>query len=166
MPIRDGLLMEFDSEMANTRKELERIPEEKLDWTPHAKSATMGWLAQHVAFLPGWAAFTMNTESIDVAAIERPPKLTSRQAILELFDKSVADGREAISKATDEQFMMPWSLCMGEKTFFTMPRIAVIRSLCFNHLIHHRAQLGVYLRLNDIPLPPMYGPTADEEYSG
>ncbi len=166
MPINQALLGEFDQEMANTRKTLERVPEDKFSWKPHAKSGTMIWLAGHVAHLPGWAKETLERDSLDVAPPGQPaaqpevPK--SRKELLELFDRSVAAGRAALSKASDEHLTKPWTLLAGGKTVFTMPRIVVFRSFVMNHLIHHRAQLGVYLRLNDIAVPAIYGPSADE----
>ena len=161
MAISDALLPEFDHEMANTRKTLERVPEGKFDWKPHVKSATMGWLATHLAMLPGWAVMTMRSGSFDVGtpgAAAGPPSHNA----LELFDKNVAEARAAITAAKDEQFLEPWSLLNNGQTIFTMPKVAVLRSFVMNHLIHHRAQLGVYLRLNDIPVPSIYGPSADE----
>jgi uncharacterized damage-inducible protein DinB len=164
MPISAALLPELDKEMANTRKLLERVPEDKLGWQPHQKSMTMERLARHVAQLPGWAVEIIGRDSLDIAQPEafQSETLKSRDELLATFDKSVAAGRAAIAGAGDEHLMKPWSLVMGEKTIFTMPRIAVLRGMMMNHLIHHRAQLGVYLRLNDVPVPGMYGPSADE----
>ena len=170
MPMNQALLGEFDHEMANTRKTLERVPEDKFGWKPHAKSGTMIWLAGHVAQLPGWGKETFERDSLDIAPAgqtpvpPKPPK--SRKELLELFDRCVVAGRAALAKATDEQMMKPWSLLSGGETVFTMPRIAVFRGFVMNHLIHHRAQLGVYLRLNDVPIPAIYGPSADEQSFG
>ncbi|HVP47623.1 MAG TPA: DinB family protein [Bryobacteraceae bacterium] len=166
MAISQALLPEFDHEMSNTRKTLERIPENDLAWKPHPKSMTLGRLAGHVAEMPGWAVPTIAQDSLDIAPAGTPrPQGTvaqSRQHVLELFDKNVKDARAAIAAASDEQLMKPWSLLVGGKTIFTMPKIAVLRSMVMNHTIHHRAQLGVYLRLNNIPVPSIYGPSADE----
>ncbi len=166
MPINQGLLGEFDQEMANTRKTLERVPEDKFGWKPHPKSGTMIWLAGHVAQIPGWAKETMERDSLDIAPPGQPPAQPeiprSRKDLLERFDRGVAAGRAALSSASDDHLMKPWSLLSGGKTIFTMPRIVVFRGFVMNHLIHHRAQLGVYLRLNDIPVPAIYGPSADE----
>ncbi len=166
MPINQGLLGEFDQEMANTRKTLERVPEDKFGWKPHAKSGTMIWLAGHVAQIPGWAKETMERDSLDIAPPGQPPAQPeiprSRKELLERFDRSVAAGRAALLNASDDHLMKPWSLLSGGKTIFTMPRLVVFRGFVMNHLIHHRAQLGVYLRLNDIPVPAIYGPSADE----
>jgi uncharacterized damage-inducible protein DinB len=166
MPISQMLLPEFDKEMTTTRMTLERVPEDKFGWKPHEKSMTMLRLAGHIADMPSWASFTINQDSLDVAPVGAPPyeapKLQSRKDILDLFDKNVASARAAIEKASDENLGKPWSLLMGGKNIFTMPRAAVLRSMVMNHIIHHRAQLGVYLRLNDIPVPASYGPSADE----
>ena len=170
MAIRDSILPEFDHEVANTRKVLERVPEGKADFKPHPKSMALDRLAGHVAELPGWAKETMLQDSIDVNPPGNPPpaqnaalKMTSRKQLLEEFDKRVAAGRAAIAGASDETFMKPWSLIAGGKTIFTLPKIAVLRGFVMNHMIHHRAQLGVYLRLNDVPVPSIYGPSADEQ---
>ena len=166
MAIRDGLLPEFDQEMANTRKSLERVPDDKLSWKPHPKSGAMGWLAGHVAQLPSWAGIAIAQDSLDLEPGGKPPTPPllpkSRQEILDMFDKHVAAGRAAIAGASDEHLMKPWTLLKNGQTIMTLPRIAVLRGFVMNHLIHHRAQLGVYLRLNDLPVPSIYGPSADE----
>jgi uncharacterized damage-inducible protein DinB len=170
MAISQALLGEFDHEMANTRKVLERIPEDKLAWKPHVKSMALGRLAGHIAEMPGWGTMTLTTGQLDVAPVSgpqfQPTVAQSRDHVLGEFDKNRAAARDAIAAASDEEFMQPWSLLAGGRTIFTMPRIAVIRSMVMNHIIHHRAQLGVYLRLNDIPLPALYGPSADEGQMG
>src|SRR5262245_61917429 len=167
MAIREALLPEFDYEMANTRKSLERIPEDKLKWKPHDKSTTLGDLVTHLSYLPTWAVTTIDQEELDIEPPGGPPfrldAVTSRQEALDRFDKSVSDGRKAISGASDEHLLKPWTLLKGGQKVLTMPRAAVLRTFVMNHLIHHRAQLGLYLRLNDVPVPPNYGPTADEE---
>ncbi len=166
MALNEALLPEFDKEMANTRKSLDRVPDDKFDWKPHAKSMTFRQLATHVASIPGWGAQIFATDSLDVAPVGappyQPPVVNSRQDLLELFDRDAAKAREALKGATDAQLMETWTLLAGGKTIFAMPRIAVFRSMIMNHLIHHRAQLGVYLRLNDVPVPAIYGPSADE----
>ena len=166
MAIRDGLLPEFDQEMANARRTLERVPDDKLTWKPHPKSGAMGWLAGHVAQLPSWAGIAVGQDSLDLEPDGKPttppPPPKSRQEILEMFDKSVAAGRAAIAGASDEHLLKPWTLLKNGQTIMTLPRVAVLRSFVLNHLIHHRAQLGVYLRLNDLPVPSIYGPSADE----
>ena len=166
MAINQALLPEFDQEMANTRKTLERVPDDKLGWKPHEKSMMLGRLAGHVAEMPYWAVETITKDSFDMMPAGVPPPqptiAKSRRENLEMFDKNVAAARAALASASDEHLMKPWSLMRGGQTIFSMPRIAVIRGMIMNHMIHHRAQLGVYLRLNNIPLPALYGPSADE----
>jgi uncharacterized damage-inducible protein DinB len=166
MTISEMLLPEFDQEMANTRKTLERVPDDKLGWKPHPKSFAMGPLAQHITNMVGWATDTIEKDSFDVAPPGQPPYQTppinSRAEVLDAFDQSVARARTALAGANDEHMLKPWSLLAGGKTVMTMPRVVVIRSFVLNHTIHHRAQLGVYLRLNDIAVPSIYGPSADE----
>jgi uncharacterized damage-inducible protein DinB len=152
--------------MANTRKVLERIPDDKLGWKPHPKSNTIGWNANHVVDIVNWLGLALTKPSFDVAPPDGPkyefPSLTSRKEILDLFDRNVAAARKAITEAKDGDMGQPWTLSQAGQVFFTMPRSAVVRGLVLNHLIHHRAHLCVYLRLNDIPVPGMYGPTGDE----
>lgn len=162
MPLNQALLPEFDHEMANTRKSLERIPDSKLGWKPHAKSMSMGGLATHLATINHWTEAIMGSDSFDVKNAPPNPELKSSAQMLEAFDKNTASARKAIAGATDEQLMKPWSLLSGGKAVFTLPRAAVLRSFILSHTIHHRAQLGVYLRLNDVPVPSIYGPSADE----
>jgi uncharacterized damage-inducible protein DinB len=160
------ILPEFDQEMANTRNVLERLPEDKMDWRAHSKSNTIGWNANHLAEIPGWVEGMLTQPSWDFAPAGgesyQSPKLTARQEILNLFDRNVAAARRALVAAKDEEMTQPWSLLQTGKPIFTMPRAAVIRSFVLNHLIHHRAILCVYLRLNDIAVPGMYGPSGDE----
>ncbi len=168
MPINQAFLSEFDHEVESTRKMLERVPEDKFNWKPHAKSGTMIWLAGHVANLPGWVKETVTLDALDLAPggkpVTPPPPPKSRKELLELFEKNVAAGRAALVSATDDaHWMKPWSLLSGGQTILSMPRVAVLRNLVMNHLVHHRAQLGVYLRLNDVAVPGMYGPSADEK---
>jgi len=164
MSFSEMLLPEFDQEMANTRKTLERVPDDKFGWKPHAKSMSLGDLATHLSNLPTWTNIAINQDSFDMAPPNASaPKnipLHSRQEILERFDKNLAAARAA--GAGDELFLKPWSFLIGGNLIFTISKIATIRTWVMNHTIHHRAQLGVYLRLNDIPVPAMYGPTADE----
>jgi uncharacterized damage-inducible protein DinB len=162
MAIREMLLPEFDEEMRNTRKLLERVPEQKLDYKPHEKSMTLGRLASHVAELPGWAKHTMELEGLDLAAGQQAYLASSREDLLARFDKNVAEARELLVRVTDEQLEKTWTLKFGGNTIFSMPRYMVLRTSAINHLIHHRAQLGVYLRLNEVEIPGMYGPSADE----
>jgi uncharacterized damage-inducible protein DinB len=166
MALSQALLPEFDHEMDNTRKTLERVPEDKFDWKPHEKSTPLGGLATHIANLPGWASLTIKQSEFDLAPPGqgpiKVPQATSRQEVLDAFDQNRAAGREALAAASDEQLMGSWSLLSGGNTLMTLPRIAVLRSFVMNHIIHHRAQLGVYLRLLDVPVPSIYGPSADE----
>lgn len=166
MTYSEAVLPEFDQEMANTRRVLERIPDDRLDWQPHPKLCMIGWNANHLADLPNWMVETLAKSELDIAPVNGPtyemPKLSSRQAILDLFDKNVAAARKALSQAKDEDLAGMWTLSRGGKPIFTMPRSAVVRGFVLNHMIHHRAHLCVYLRLNDIPVPGMYGPSGDE----
>lgn len=166
MAISEALLPEFDHEMANARRTLERVPDEKFDWKPHPKSMSLGQLAAHIALLTSWGKVTLDTPNFDVnppgGQRFQPPALKSRAEILAFFDKSVPETRAAIAAASDEALLKPWSLLNGGKEIFTLPRAAALRSMVLNHLIHHRAQLGVYLRMNDLPVPAIYGPSADE----
>ena len=164
--ISEKMLMEFDHEAANTRKVLERVPEEKLGWKPHEKSMTMGILTAHLAVLSEMATIVLTTESYDVLVpndlLKKAKQMTHTAELLALFDESIARARAALATADDATMMQMWTLNAGENTIFTLPRVAVLRIMYSNHAIHHRAQLGVYLRMNDIPLPALYGPSADE----
>ncbi|MGB0035256.1 MAG: DinB family protein [Candidatus Acidiferrales bacterium] len=166
MAIRDSILPEFDNEMAITRKTLERVPEGKSNWAPHEKSMKMGRLAGHLAELPSLAVRTIELDSLDFQPAGAPPRvpfvMSSRKGLLETFDKNVASARAAIAGASDEHLAKPWSLQIGGKELFKLPRAAVLRTLILNHVIHHRGQLSVYLRLNNVPVPSIYGPSADE----
>jgi uncharacterized damage-inducible protein DinB len=160
--LNQTILPEFDHEMGNTRKSLERVPDDKLGFKPHAKSMSLGALATHLATLGHWTEAIIGQDSFDVSNAPRIPELKTRQEILAAFDQSTAAARNAIASASDAQLTRPWSLVSKGQTIFTLPRIAVLRSFIMNHTIHHRAQLGVYLRLNDIAVPSIYGPSADE----
>jgi len=166
MALRDALLPEFEYEMTTTRKTLERVPEDKLTWKPHETSMPMGRLAGHIAEMAGFVASTFQGDSFDFAPPGAPPTqptvMTSRKQLLEIFDKNVASAKAAISKASDEELYKTWTLMNGGKTFFAMPRIQVLRSMILNHVIHHRGQLSVYLRMNQVPGPSIYGPCGDE----
>jgi uncharacterized damage-inducible protein DinB len=170
MAIAESLLPEFDQEMANTRKTLERVPDNKLGWRPHEKSGTMGWLAGHLANIPTWGSITMNQPNLDMAPggkpMEQAPEPKTTADVLQTFDKNVVDARAAIAATSDADFMASWSLLNNGRTMMTLPRVAVVRSFVMSHIVHHRAQLGVYLRLNDGPVPSIYGPSADENPMG
>jgi uncharacterized damage-inducible protein DinB len=167
MSIAQALLPEFDREMEGVRKTLERTPEAKFDWRPHPKSGAMGWLASHLATLPSFAPRIVELDSFEIAPDGKPPagppKMATTKEVLETFDKNRDAARAAIAGASDEHLMKPWTLSYMGKTIFTLPRAGVLRTLLMNHMIHHRAQLGVYLRMNDVPVPALYGPSADEQ---
>ena len=166
MAIKDALLPEFDHEMATTRRLLERLPEAEFAWKPHDRSMALGQLAGHIANLPQWCSATLASTVFDLDALPddaRPQLPASRAALLEEFDGKVAAARGQLTSTTDAEFMTPWTLKKGGQEVFTLPRISAIRSFVMNHLIHHRGQLSVYLRLKDVPLPSIYGPTADEQ---
>ena len=160
-------LPEFDQEMATTRRVLERVPEDKLDWKPHAKSMSLGQLASHVAQLPDWASNIFSADEFDFRPPDGPAfaaaDCRSREELLTLFDRSVLIARKAIAAATEAGLDTPWTLKAGPHTIFSAPRWSVFRGFGMNHMIHHRAQLAVYLRLLDVPVPGIYGPTADEQ---
>jgi len=162
MALNDGLLAEYDHEVATTRRLLERVPGDKLAWKPHAKSMTLGGLAQHVANLPAWGGSILGAGQFDLASA--PPNLpepASVDVIMTLFETSTAATRRALDK-TDAELIALWTLKRGGQEMFTLPRIAAFRSFVMYHMVHHRGQLSVYLRLNDIPVPAIYGPSADE----
>lgn len=163
MPLVDALLPEFDREMTTTRKILERVPEDRFDWKPHARSFSVGALATHLANLPTWGTETLTKSEIDLPAVQPPPgALPSKAELIAAFDRNVATARAAMTGRTDGELLAIWSLKRGGKTLFSMPKTAVLRSFVLSHMIHHRAQLGVYLRLLDVAVPATYGPTADE----
>ena len=163
MSISQGLLAEFDVEMANTRKTLERLPEDKLEWKPDPKSMSLGRLAAHVAEMTSWATMTLNSNELDFASSPyEPVTAKSREHVLQMADDNAKAARAAIAAASDADFMKTWSLRAGDQIFFTMPKIAVIRAMVMNHIIHHRGQLTVYYRMNGVPVPALYGPSADE----
>ena len=162
MSLAQSLLPEFIHELGNTRKALARVPFDKGAFQPHPKSMTLLALSGHIANVPSWANFTLRTPSLDLATLSPNQAPDSLEAMLTTFDSGASSALEALAAATDEDLQAPWTLSMGEQVFFTMPRIAVLRSMVFNHLIHHRGQLTVYLRMNDIPVPALYGPSADE----
>lgn len=164
MPLSEILLPEFDEEMKNTRRLLACVPDGKFDYKPHEKSMTLGRLASHVAEMPSWAVHALDREVLDLPADAKPRVASNRAELVEMFDKSVPEAREKIAAATDEDWQKTWKLVWGGKEVLSMPRSKVMRSMVMNHMVHHRAQLGVYLRLNDIMFPGMYGPSADEKF--
>jgi uncharacterized damage-inducible protein DinB len=166
MAISASLLPEFDHEMATARTVIERVPEDKFSFKPHEKSMTAGRLASHIAEMPNWATMGITQDSLDLATGYKPFEAASRAELLAAFDKSVAGARAAIAGASDETFFKNWSLKNGDKTLMTMPKIAVVRTFVLNHVIHHRGQLSVYLRELNVPVPSIYGPSADEGSMG
>lgn len=166
MSIAAAILPEFDHEMANTRRTLERVPTDKFGWKPHEKSFTAGQLASHLANIPSWVSVTIGGDVFDMNPTggERPktPAAASTEEALATFDKNVGEARQALESASDEHLMKVWTLKNAGADVLSMPRAACVRTFVLNHNIHHRAQLGLYLRLLDIPVPSIYGPSADE----
>lgn len=164
--ISQSLLPEFDQEMANTRKLLERVPESNPGFAPHPKSMTLARLAGHVTEMPSWAVVTLGQDEFDMNPADQPDArgatFSTREQALRVFDENLAKARALLAAATDSSMTSPWTLKAGGQTVLTMPRVAVLRSFVMNHMIHHRAQLGVYLRINNVAVPGMYGPSADE----
>ena len=162
MAIKDALLTDYDHEMGTTRKLLERLPDDKLSWKPHARSMSIGGLATHLINIPNWAGTILNEPFFDLAgAPPNQPEKTSRAEILASFDETRARTRAWMDK-TDAEYQSAWTLKRGGQQIFSVPRVAAFRSFVLHHVIHHRGQLSVYLRLNDIPVPAIYGPSADE----
>jgi uncharacterized damage-inducible protein DinB len=162
MAIKDGLLADFDHEIGTTRRLLERIPDDKLGWKPHVKSMSLGALATHLTNIPHWGGAILNNAIFDLA--DAPPpgaEHNSRAAILGAFDEARAVTRGWMDR-TDAEYAATWTLKRAGQELFTVPRVAAFRSFVLHHIIHHRGQLSVYLRLNDVSVPAIYGPTADE----
>ena len=162
MNVRESLLPEFDHETTMTRVVLERLPEAAFEWRPHPKSYTLGGLATHLAQIPHWGTSILTHDFYDLATSTTRDPLTSLKAVLETFDGNVREVRNALVGLTDGQLLQPWALRRAEKVVLSMPRVSALRGFVVRHLVHHRGQMTVYLRLNDVPLPPLYGPTADE----
>lgn len=162
MTIAEALLPEFDHEMGVTRRLLERVPEDKFTWKPHAKSMSFVELATHVATIPSWGAPTLKQPELDLGGLAPNAVPASRSELLARFDTHVAETRAALVGRTDAEMLEVWSLKHNGQKIFTMPRAAVWRGFVLNHHVHHRGQLSIYLRLNDVPVPAMYGPSADE----
>lgn len=161
MPIAAALLPELEHELATTRKVLERLPETRFTWKPHAKSMTLHDLAGHLVHVVAWGPVTIQTSELDAAkGFERPRYETTAQMVA-AFDKNAAEYKAALKKASDADLGATWTFRAGPKVFFAQPKVGVLRGFVMNHLIHHRGQFSVYLRLVDVPLPPIYGPTAD-----
>ncbi len=166
MTIAEILLQDYDIEISNTRRTLERVPEGKNDWKCHDKSMPLGKLAMHCATLPLFGSYIILDDSMDIANPTRPHVplvFTTREECLRHLDESAKACRDAIAATSDEQFSTHWKFTYGPHVISDNPRSLTFRQMCFNHLIHHTTQLGVYLRLNDIPVPALYGPSADEQ---
>lgn len=162
--LAQALLPEFDQEMTTTRALLERVPDSQGAWKPHPKSFSLGHLAQLVSWMPGWMTRTLRETNMTLSG-PPPYSLEPTSTLLREFDTNVREARAAIAASSDEDFQTIWSFGSGDTVFFSMPRRAAVRQH-LNHLIHHRGQLSVYLRLVDVPLPSIYGPTADEPWGG
>lgn len=165
MAVRDALLPEFDHEMAVTRRILERLPAPALEWKPHERSYSLGGLAAHLADIPHWGTRILDRDFHDLlqGRGNRDTAPPSVAGILEAFDRHVAEVRRSLLERSDAELMAPWSLRRGDHLVMSLPKIAALRSFLLHHLIHHRGQLTVYLRLQGVALPPLYGPTADED---
>lgn len=162
MAINELLIREFDQEMSNTKETLDRVPANKWDWKPHEKSGSLGWMAGHVAALPGFTAVVVKTPEFEVAGA-KIPKIEKHADLLDTFAKLRQEARDALAGVTDEQLQETWTLKQKGNVIFSMPRYDVLRTACFNHIVHHRAQLTMYLRQLDVPVPALYGPSADEK---
>jgi len=164
MPLNEVFIAELENEAKATRRLLERVPIEKSDWQPHGKSMTMGRLASHVAEISGWVAHTLDADELDFSKMDYKPKIAKSNAeLLEIFEENHKKALNSLKNAKDEEFMKPWTLRNGEHVYMTLPKAVVLRSFAYSHQIHHRGQLTVYMRMNDVPLPGIYGPTADEQ---
>jgi uncharacterized damage-inducible protein DinB len=162
MAIKDALLADYDHEMGTTRRLLERLPDDRLSWKPHAKSMSLGGLATHLSHIPHWGGTILNDASFDLAAAPPPiAEKSSRAEILDAFDATCRQTRAWMDK-TDAEYQSLWTLKRGGQQMFSVPRVAAFRSFVLHHVIHHRGQLSVYLRLNDVAVPAIYGPSADE----
>jgi uncharacterized damage-inducible protein DinB len=159
----EALLAEFDHEMASTRRVLAAVPDDKLDWKPHDKSFSLGELANHTANIPMWSELTMKAEELQFEGMDPQPELDAVPAIVSAFDERVAAARAAFAEADPASWGTTWTAKMGDQVVFSMPRASVVRTFIMNHMIHHRGQLTVYLRLLDEPVPGVYGPSADDD---
>lgn len=161
--LNTALIEELKQEAANTRKMIERVPMDKADWKPHDKSMALGRLAMHVIDMHNWVTVTINQDELDLAKPYDSPKFPATNAeLVAILDRIVETAIQTLESTTDEELSKPWSLRNGEQIYFTMPKKVVLRSMCYNHIIHHRGQLSVYLRLLDVAIPGMYGPSYDD----
>ena len=163
MPLNEAFIAELEQEAKATRRLLERVPLDKSDWKPHDKSMSLGRLASHVAEIPGWVSVTLDADELDFSKMDYKPVIaSSNKELLEIFEKNYKKALESLKRAKDEEFMKNWTLRNGETVYMTLPKAAVLRSFAYSHQIRHRGQLTVYMRLNNVALPGIYGPTADE----
>jgi uncharacterized damage-inducible protein DinB len=163
MAIKEALLAELKHESSSTRRILERVPGDKFAWKPHEKSYTLGRLATHIAQIPGWIMRIINHEQFDFAVNQyKPITAESNEQLMKIFEDTLAENIATLETASDDLLNNSWTFRRGEQIFFTLPRKVALRNMAFNHLVHHRGQLSVYLRLLNIPVPGMYGPSADE----
>ena len=161
--IANGIVAEFEHESANTRKMIERVPEDKFDWQPHEKSMTLGRLATHLAENPQWCGTLLDQDELDMADSDYESKTANSVAeLLELFDTNATAFIDSVGGRSDEEMLAEWTLRVGENVVTTLPKVAALRAFILSHTVHHRGQLSVYLRLLDVPLPSIYGPTADD----
>lgn len=164
MSLNESLIAELQHEAATTRRMLERLPQGEFDWKPHEKSMSLRQLATHVAEMLMWLPNTIHEDELDFAAMDyKPPVIDTIGELLEFFDKNLAQGTEALRNATDDQFAQIWTMRDGEQVFMQQPKAQIVRGMVMNHIIHHRGQLSVYMRLLGVPLPAIYGPSADEQ---
>lgn len=163
MNIIDPMIAECQHEAATTRRLLERVPEDKLDWKPHPKSMSLGRLASHIAEMGSWSGAIFDMDVFDLDPSYAPYEAKSRQELLDTYDKNVQDMLAKMKGQSNERMLAPWKMTMGGDTVFEMPRVAVVRTILISHVVHHRGQLSVYLRLHDVPIPSIYGPSADEQ---
>jgi len=164
MSIAEKFLSELKQEAVTTRKVLEVVPLEKGDWKPHVKNFSLLQLAAHVAELPNYLYMTISRDELDFAKTDYKPSVpASTKELLSIFEKNLKNAEEALQNCSDDEMKKNWTMRSGDTIFFSSPKVSVIRGLCLNHLIHHRAQLGMYLRLLDVPVPGSYGPTADDK---
>lgn len=164
MSLNESLIAELQHEAATTRRMLERLPENEFDWKPHDKSMSLRQLATHIAEMLTWLPFTIHEDELDFAAMDyKPPIIDTTAGLLEFFDKNLAQGIEGLRRATDEQFAQIWTMRNGEQVFMRQPKSEIVRGMVMNHIVHHRGQLSVYMRLLGVSVPAIYGPSADEQ---
>ncbi len=162
MALNEPLLKEIDHEAATTRKLLERVPDQQFGWKPHEKSMTLGRLAAHISELPGLMGVILDQDEFDIATRQQPAQPTTHQQVLQTFDANIGRATDLLGRQTDQRLLAVWRFKRSGQVLMEMPRIAILRFVGINHMIHHRGQLSVYLRLQNVPIPSIYGPSADE----